>query len=80
MPNPVKNAGILRLSTPEPTDVAITIYSIDGRIPQKLLKGKFAAGIHLIPIKTTNLSTGIYFIEIKTNDQVKKNKIIILKY
>ncbi|MEO0227525.1 MAG: S8 family serine peptidase [candidate division WOR-3 bacterium] len=71
--------GFLNLSIniSTPREVNINVYNLSGRLVMKLLDGRLPAGKTEVK-RPLSLPTGIYFIEIKTEDRVRYGKIIVL--
>jgi len=79
-PNPFNPSTIISYSLPERSYVSITIYDILGNKITDLFKGTKQAGVHEVEfIPNNNLSSGIYFYEIKTPKYRAVNKMMLLK-
>lgn len=67
-PNPVKNIATLHINSNQKNDIEITILNEVGNIV-KQFKSTIISGDNFIQIKTSNLSTGNYFINIIGEDK-----------
>lgn len=59
--------------------VRIDIYNITGRLVETLVNGELEPGIHEIHWDASNLSSGIYFVQLVSGQVVKIQKLILLK-
>ena len=74
--------GEAEFSLPFKSNVQINIFNILGQNIQHLVKDEFTKGTHYIQLsqnKLLNNSSGIYFIQITTDQIVKSHKIVYLK-
>jgi beta-glucanase (GH16 family) len=78
-PNPAHFYTNISYELPESTEVALSIYDINGRLIQELVQEKQAKGIHQIRWNTNHLLSGIYFYTLKTKDISITKKCIITK-
>lgn len=65
-PNPFSRSTQLRLDLQQTTTVTLTIYDTIGRKVRTLLNRQLRAGSHYIPFRANNLSSGVYFVRLKT--------------
>jgi len=81
-PNPFNSQTQIEFSLPFKSNVQINIFNILGQNIQHLVKDEFTKGTHYIQLsqnKLLNNSSGIYFIQITTDQIVKSHKIVYLK-
>jgi YVTN family beta-propeller protein len=80
-PIPVKNKFYLEVSSLQETKGEIDIYDISGKSISYLWKGTIERGLNKFnfDIQKMRLSSGIYFIKIKTNNYRLIRKITVLK-
>jgi len=78
-PNPVKDRTTISFVIPKTERVKLTLYDVTGRVVRTLVDRTMTKGVHSITMKTSNLRSGIYFYELRTDDNVKTRKMIILK-
>lgn len=77
-PNPARNDLTLRLNSRDTRMARIRLYDISGRLVS-LNNTLLSRGINEITIKTTDLSAGVYFINIETDLNKVTRKFILLK-
>lgn len=78
-PNPFNNTSIIRFYLSKRSTIKLTIYNLLGQSIKTLYDGNCPAGNHLIRLDATNLSSGIYFYTLVTNDASLTKKFIVLK-
>ena len=60
---------------PEISDTELRLFDALGRLVSNFPKEKNNAGFHRIPLNINSLSQGVYFLQIKINDEVFTQKI-----
>ena len=79
-PNPFNPTTIISYSIPERSYVTITIYDVLGKKVTELFNGTKQAGVHEVEfVADNNLSSGVYFYEIKTPKYRAVNKMMLLR-
>lgn len=78
-PNPFNPKTNIRFALPKETVVNISVYDALGRMCQELATGKYDAGEHMITLNATNLSSGVYFVQLNTLDLTVSKKIVYMK-
>ncbi len=78
-PNPFNPSTTIRFNLPKSTFVVLKVFNIHGSEVETLLNGKRKAGIHEIQWNTKDLSSGIYFIKMITDEFVGSKKVTLLK-
>ncbi len=58
---------------------SLQIFNIKGQLVETLVEDKFSAGTHTIQWNPWNLSTGIYFVQLKAGEKVFNQKITFIK-
>jgi hypothetical protein len=66
-PNPFNPETKIKFEIPQSDFINLTVYAINGRIVEKLVGEKLLAGTYEINFTSENLSSGIYFYQIKTS-------------
>lgn len=64
-PNPASGQTTLQFSLSSPQKLAVSIHAIDGRILQQVTNRVFTRGKHNLPVSTTGLRAGNYYISVK---------------
>jgi hypothetical protein len=78
-PNPFNPVTTIKYAIPKSGIVTIIIYDITGREIQKLVNEQKQAGYYSVMFDGSNLSSGIYFYQIQTNDFVQVKKMVLIK-
>ena len=78
-PNPFNPVTKIQFTIPEETYVKLYVYNSLGERVAILLEGNKDAGYYEMDFDGSNLSSGIYFYILVTNDFVLKRKMILLK-
>ena len=83
-PNPFNNHTAIRYQLPFKSHVLIEIYSIQGRKVNTIIDEEKGAGTYSytwdgVDQDQNVLSSGIYFYQIKVDDYIKVNKMILIK-
>lgn len=78
-PNPVKDIATLDITLSESSNATIQVVDLMGRTLIDLGTKSFKAGQSSIEINTTNLSNGMYFVKINSNNGVATKKITVSK-
>ncbi len=78
-PNPFNPSTKINFGLKETSNVEITVYNILGNKVATLVSGIKSAGNHSVSFNASNLSSGIYFYKIVTNEFVQTRKMILEK-
>ena len=78
-PNPFNAQTTLSFSLPRPGSVSVDVYNLSGRKVQSLGDAQFSAGQHRIIWSPQQLPSGSYFIRLSAGDEVRTNKVTLLK-
>jgi len=78
-PNPFNSTTIIRYSLPEKSDVQFSLVNSLGQTVSELLHQTQSAGRYSIPLEATRFPSGVYFVQMRSNDQVRTAKIVLLK-
>jgi 1,4-alpha-glucan branching enzyme len=78
-PNPFNPSTIIRYQIPTAGNVTLKIYDILGREIKTLVNKYQQGGTYEITFNAANLSSGIYFYQIRTNNFVSTKKMILIK-
>ncbi len=69
-PNPASTQSRIEFNLPQRSNVSIQLISLDGKRNSTFLSESLPSGKHRIPILTSELSEGIYFVRIVIDNQV----------
>jgi len=78
-PNPFNPKTSISFSVVESGKTTIKIYDIGGRLVQTLLNDNIEAGYHHLNWHPTQISSGLYFVELQSGQQRDIQKITLLK-
>ena len=78
-PNPFNAQTTLSFSLPHPGSVSVDVYNLTGRKVQSWGDGQFSAGQHRIIWSPQQLPSGSYFVRLSAGDEVRTNKVTLLK-
>lgn|GEM_PF-815868 len=76
-PNPVLQSAEISFSLIKASSVVITITDPNGRPLQVIANGNFTAGAHTIKFGRGSLVAGVYFLQLKINEDITTKKILI---
>jgi len=78
-PNPTNDIANITFSTTERSNAQLNITNVIGEVVYSNNIGMLSEGQHFMPITTSGISEGIYFVNLIINDKVITNKITIIK-
>jgi hypothetical protein len=78
-PNPFNPSTKINFSLPKNSAVKLTVYDIEGKEVEVLVNQNLGAGVYETEWHPVNLSSGVYFYTLKTNDFTFTKKMIFVK-
>jgi len=78
-PNPFNPVSNIAFNVSSNTNVSINILDIQGRLVKSVINQDFQSGSYDIQINGSDLSSGIYFIELISDFNKDYSKIVLLK-
>lgn len=78
-PNPFNKGTIISYGLPKPDKVELQIYNIKGQLVQTLVNDNKPAGNHTVEWSAENMSSGIYFYKLSTNDTTLVKKMVLMQ-
>jgi hypothetical protein len=78
-PNPFNPTTKINFSIPVSGNISLKVYDILGNEVASLIDGFKEAGNYSVNLNSSNLSSGIYFYELKSNNFTKRLKMMIMK-
>jgi hypothetical protein len=74
--NPIGSRANLSLSLPSEADVELSLYDVTGRMVRSIA-GKYSAGTHSIRMDVSDLSTGVYLLNLDAGEQHLVKKLVL---
>ena len=78
-PNPFNNQLIIPIELKKESQLVVNVFNIKGQLMETIQKGRFLKGVYNLEWNAKNMSSGLYLIQIKINNQVQYEKSILLK-
>ncbi len=86
-PNPFNAQSMIEFTLPDPDQISLSIYDINGRLVNELVEGYIDAGYHQVIWSGVNnagkkVSSGVYFAKLKSignNSATSIEKLVLLK-
>lgn len=78
-PNPFNPSTLIRFSIPENSFVSLKVYNVLGKEVSSIISEEMSAGNYEVNFNASNLSSGVYFYKLETENFVKTNKMILMK-
>ncbi len=78
-PNPFNTRTIIKYKLASAAEVSIDIYDILGRKIDTLASGLHSAGEHTVIWDAGDLASGVYFYRLKAGEELRTNRMLLLK-
>ncbi|MEA2076607.1 MAG: LamG-like jellyroll fold domain-containing protein [Candidatus Marinimicrobia bacterium] len=78
-PNPFNPMTLIPLELARDAKVTATLYDLNGREIRRILNSTLSAGAHTIHIDGSNMTTGLYLVQILVDDILHVQKISLMK-
>lgn len=78
-PNPFNPVTTIGFILPEAQDITLEVFDITGRKVGTLLNRKIQAGEHAVTFNATNISSGVYFYRLTTEEYSMIKKMTLIK-
>ncbi len=78
-PNPFNPATVFRFGLPKTAKVKLVIYDILGREVKTLVDDVFHSGVHKVTWNASNLSSGVYFYRMTTDEFSETRRMVLIK-
>jgi CubicO group peptidase (beta-lactamase class C family) len=76
-PNPSSGSSSIKINLPEKENVCLSVYNINGQIVKNLYQDFMDKGPNELILDCNNLTSGIYLINLKTENVILTKKLII---
>lgn len=78
-PNPFNPSTTIRFVLPRSATVQLGVFNLSGQLVATLADGYFSAGEYAIDFDARNLSSGLYFYRLQTDDFSQTRKMLFVK-
>lgn len=78
-PNPFNPTTTIRFSLPQYEHVTLKVFDVLGREMVTLVDGELSPGEHSTPFEATNLSSSVYFYQLRAGSYIQTKKMLIIK-
>jgi hypothetical protein len=78
-PNPFNPSTTINFALPQSSDVQIVVYDMLGKAVATLVNKNHTAGQHTVTFNASQLSSGIYFYQIKAGSFIETRKMTLIK-
>lgn len=75
LPNPVSRNTVIQFALPVAGEVCIELFNAAGQKIRTLVRGRFDAGVHQLPVDASSLSHGVYFVHVNGHNTAKMIKV-----
>jgi hypothetical protein len=76
-PNPAKQSTVINYTVPAKSNVNISLYDMQGRVIKSLVNGILEAGSYTYTLNVGNLTNGMYFYKMQTDDFSATKRLIV---
>ena len=77
-PNPATTKTTIKYSIKKPTHVKISVFNLKGRLVETLVDEHSESGVFEVEWNPKNISSGIYFLQLKTEEKTYLKKMIMM--
>ncbi|MBR9830776.1 Omp28-related outer membrane protein [bacterium] len=78
-PNPARDIANVTLNLKESANVEVAILDMTGKQVSFINFGSVNVGTQILELNTSDLSDGLYFVNLKIGDEMKSTKIAVMK-
>lgn len=78
-PNPFTNTTNVIVSLASAQEVKVDVYNLVGEKVYSVSQGQMAAGVHSVIVEGTNLSSGMYFVNVTAGEKTYTKKVTLNK-
>ncbi len=78
-PNPFNPSTAIKFAIPDAANVSLVIYDMLGNQVDVLVNNNMSAGYYTFTWNASNYASGIYFCQMKANDFIQVNKMLLIK-
>ena len=78
-PNPFNPSTTIKFRLDFSQYIDLKVYGVNGNFVETLIKGRLTKGQHSIHWNASNHPSGVYFIQIKSRNELKTQKVVLIK-
>ena len=78
-PNSATNSSIISISLPHSQEISLELYDTQGKLVKLITNGNVSEGKHQYNVSLTDISEGVYFYRIVTENVSYSKKLIVIK-
>ena len=78
-PNPFNPNTQIEFGLKKRSFVSLNIYDILGNLVKEILNRELSAGVYKVNVNASDLTSGVYFYNLSTEDFIQAKKMILLK-
>ncbi|PCH90831.1 MAG: hypothetical protein COB85_09895 [Bacteroidetes bacterium] len=75
-PNPSDNNVSISYFLPESKEISLSLLDLQGRLVKTISQGRQAKGSHVVQVSLDNLAQGVYFYQLKAQNNVYQKKLV----
>ncbi|MBA2406862.1 MAG: T9SS type A sorting domain-containing protein, partial [Chitinophagales bacterium] len=76
-PNPASENATISFSLDEESQVRIALMDVNGKLIKEIANAKYSEGIYQLSFNSKDLSSGVYLIQLTTNEELVSKKLVI---
>ncbi len=78
-PNPLNSSANITFEISQADRIDLSCTDLNGRLVKTILTGNFQPGVYSINLNISDLSAGIYWVRLKSNNSLKISKLVVIK-
>jgi len=78
-PNPFNPTTTISYYLPHSSEIQVDIYNLLGQLVETLFNGRQEGGVHLVRWDASNSPSGIYFVQLQSQNLTQTRKMVLLK-
>ena len=79
IPNPFNPVTLIRFNLPQESNAEVSVYDITGKVVANIFQGKLTKGMHRFTFDGSTLSSGAYYVRLKTEKRSLVRKMMLVK-
>jgi hypothetical protein len=78
-PNPFNPFTTIKFSLSKDSKVSLKVYDVAGRVVRTVIDREMSAGVYEIPLQANGLTSGVYFLRLRSGNLVQTRKMVLLR-